>query len=137
MSDDPGLPIPLDQTLDGVLGIETLEVGAERARSRARVTTGLMQPFGIVHGGTYAAIAESITSQATARAVQHEGNTAMGMSNQTSYIRPITEGYVHANARSIHRGRTTWIWEVEMCDDDERLCAVSRITLAVRPIPAR
>ena len=136
MSDDPGFPIPLDQTLDGVLGIETLELGSERARSRTRVTTGLKQPFGIVHGGTYAAIAESITSQATTRTVLDEGNTAMGMSNQTSYIRPIADGYIHADARSIHRGRTTWIWEVELSDDDGRLCAVSRMTIAVRPARA-
>jgi 1,4-dihydroxy-2-naphthoyl-CoA hydrolase len=65
-----------------------------------------------------------------------EGNTAMGLSNQTSFLRPVTEGAIHASARARHRGRTTWVWEVEAVDDAERLCALSRITVAIRPAPA-
>ena len=62
-----------------------------------------------------------------------DGNTAMGMSNQTSFLRPVTEGHVNAEARARHRGRTTWVWEVELSDDAGRLCALSRVTVAVRP----
>jgi 1,4-dihydroxy-2-naphthoyl-CoA hydrolase len=59
---------------------------------------------------------------------------AMGLSNQTSFVRPITSGeYVHAVARRRHRGRTTWIWEVDITDDEGRLCALVRMTIAVRP----
>jgi 1,4-dihydroxy-2-naphthoyl-CoA hydrolase len=136
VSEAAGFAIPLDQTLDGVLGIETLEVSDESASSRIRVSNSLKQPYGIVHGGTYAALAESLASQATARGVHADGNIAVGMSNQTSYLRPVLDGYVHAHARSIHRGRTTWIWEIDMVDDEGRLCAVSRVTIAVRPRPA-
>ena len=136
MSEAAGFAVPLDQTLDGVLGIETLEITEDTARSRCQVKTSLKQPYGIVHGGTYATIAESLASQATARCVYADGNIAVGMSNQTSYLRPIMDGWIHAAARCIHRGRTTWIWEIEMTDDDERLCAVSRLTIAVRPRPA-
>jgi uncharacterized protein (TIGR00369 family) len=56
----------------------------------------------------------------------------MGLSNQTSFLRPITEGTIHATARPRHRGRTTWVWEVDFHDDAERLCALSRMTIAVR-----
>jgi 1,4-dihydroxy-2-naphthoyl-CoA hydrolase len=136
VSEAAGFAIPLDQTLDGVLGIETLEVGDESASSRVRVSDSLKQPYGIVHGGTYATLAESLASQATARGVYADGNIAVGMSNQTSYMRPVVDGYVHARGRCIHRGRTTWVWDVEMTDDDGRLCAVSRMTIAVRPRPA-
>jgi uncharacterized protein (TIGR00369 family) len=69
---------------------------------------------------------------ATYLAVAGEGKVAMGLANQTSFLRPITEGTVHAEARVRHRGRTTWLWDVEITDDAGRLCAVSRMTIAVR-----
>jgi len=89
--------------------------------------------MGLVHGGVYASVAEALTSMATGMAVMGSGMTAQGLSNQTSFLRPITQGAVHATARAKHRGRTTWVWEVEFHDDQERLCALSRMTIAVRP----
>jgi 1,4-dihydroxy-2-naphthoyl-CoA hydrolase len=135
VSDIPGFAVPVDRTLDGVLGFETLEVGPERARSRTRITDSVKQPYGLVHGGVYAAMAESLASQATAFAVWEDGNIAVGLSNHTSFMRPALSGYVHADARRVHRGSTTWVWEVELTDDDGRLCALSRVTMAVRPAP--
>jgi uncharacterized protein (TIGR00369 family) len=90
------------------------------------------QPAGLVHGGVYASIAESMTSMATHRAVAGDGRSAQGMSNQTSFLRPVFDGTVHAVARPRHRGRTTWVWEVDMTDDQDRLCAMVRMTIAVR-----
>ena len=58
--------------------------------------------------------------------------TAQGLSNQTSFLRPIVDGTIHATARRRHRGRTTWVWEVEITDDRQRLCALVRMTIAVR-----
>jgi 1,4-dihydroxy-2-naphthoyl-CoA hydrolase len=133
VSEAPAFPVPLDETLDATLGFEFLEVGAERARSRAPVTNSLKQPYGLVHGGVYAAMAESLASVATATAVQADGNIAVGLSNHTSFMRPILEGYVNATGRCLHRGSTTWVWEVELSDDAGRLCALSRVTMAVRP----
>jgi uncharacterized protein (TIGR00369 family) len=92
--------------------------------------------MGLVHGGVFASIAESITSLATALAVIPEGRIAQGLSNQTSFLRPITEGTIHAEARRRHRGRTTWVWEVEITDDHGRLCALVRMTIAVRDAAA-
>jgi uncharacterized protein (TIGR00369 family) len=66
-------------------------------------------------------------------AVMPEGKLAMGLANQTSFLRPITEGTIHAVARVQHRGRTTWVWDVEITDDAGRLCVVTRMTIAVRP----
>jgi uncharacterized protein (TIGR00369 family) len=117
------------------LGFETLETGPEVARARVEVTDKLMQPMGIVHGGVHCAIAESIASQATFMAVYPDGNIAVGQSNYTSFIRPITKGTITADARCRHRGRTTWIWDVDITDDQGRLCATSRVTMAVRPAP--
>jgi uncharacterized protein (TIGR00369 family) len=129
------LPAPPVGTLDEVLGFETLEVGPELARARAEVRDRHKQPLGLVHGGVYAAMAESLASQATFIAVAGEGKIAVGLSNHTSFMRPILSGSVHAEARRRHRGATTWVWEVELTDDAGRLCALSRVTMAVRPRP--
>jgi uncharacterized protein (TIGR00369 family) len=65
-------------------------------------------------------------------AVMEHGKLAMGLSNQTSFLRPITEGTIHAKAVRRHEGATTWVWEVEFSDDQGRLCALTRMTVAVR-----
>jgi 1,4-dihydroxy-2-naphthoyl-CoA hydrolase len=129
------LPVPYDQSFDALYGLEIVELGDELARARVPVRDAIKQPMGLVHGGVYASIAESLCSLATAAAVIGEGHVAQGLSNQTSFLRPILEGTVHATARRRHRGRTTWVWDVDVTDDQDRLCAVSRMTIAVRPIP--
>ncbi len=101
-------------------------------RATVAVREDLKQPAGLVHGGLYASMAESLASLATHFAVQEDGRAAMGLSNQTSFLRPITQGTVHAEARARHRGRTTWVWEVDFTDDEGRLCALTRMTIAVR-----
>jgi 1,4-dihydroxy-2-naphthoyl-CoA hydrolase len=133
VSDTPPTP---EGTLEAALGFELLEVGPELATGRAAVEPNLMQPFGLVHGGVYAALAESLASVATYMAVKDDGNVAVGMSNNTTFLRPITSGHVHGEARRRHRGRTTWVWDVDMTDDAGKLCAASRMTIAVRPAPA-
>lgn len=131
----PTPPASMEATLDGVLGFERLEVGEELARGRFPVEDRVKQPLGLVHGGAYAAFAESLASEATFRAVYANGEIAVGLANATSFVRPATRGVVHAEARRRHRGRTTWIWDVDFTDDDGRLCATTRVTIAVRPAP--
>ncbi len=126
--------IPYDQTFDALYGLELVEATDERVTARVPVRDALKQPMGLVHGGVFASIAESITSMATAQGVFAAGNSAQGLSNQTSFLRPITSGTIHGRAQRRHRGRTTWIWDVEISDDDGRLCALSRMTIAVRPV---
>jgi 1,4-dihydroxy-2-naphthoyl-CoA hydrolase len=133
----PPYAVALERTLDGTLGFEALEVSDSLARGQVPVEDRVKQPYGLVHGGVFAAIAESLCSQATFEAVAGDGMSAQGLSNHTSFLRPILSGTVHAEARRRHRGRTTWVWEVEITDDDGRLCALSRVTMAVRPVSAR
>jgi uncharacterized protein (TIGR00369 family) len=115
------------------IGIEWIDFDPESARARAPVQPHLLQPFGVVHGGVYSSLAESICSAATYNAVREEGMVALGQSNDTNFLRPIAEGHVNATARVRHRGRTTWLWDVEITDDEGRLCALVRMTIAVRP----
>ena len=101
---EPELEFPLEAPsgFERLLGLEVLEVGEDTARARLPVREELLQPAGLVHGGVYASIAESLASWATARAVMAEGKTAVGLSNQTSFLRPITEGTIEAVATRRH-----------------------------------
>ncbi|MDQ3759233.1 MAG: PaaI family thioesterase [Actinomycetota bacterium] len=108
------------------------EMSAEQVTASFAVEPPVQQQFGLVHGGVYSTIAESICSSATALAVASEGRIAMGQSNSASFLRPVTEGTVHAVATRRHAGRTTWLWDVDFSDEEGRLCATVRMTVAVR-----
>ena len=132
MNDTPVLPWRDMGGFDGLYGLEVLTLSDEEVTAQVAVRDELKQPAGLVHGGVLAAIAEAITSMATWFAVMPEGKSAQGLSNQTSFLRPILGGTIHATARRRHRGRTTWVWEVDITDDEDRLCALVRMTIAVR-----
>jgi 1,4-dihydroxy-2-naphthoyl-CoA hydrolase len=120
--------------LGELIGLQYLDTGPDEVHARLEVTDDIRQPVGLVHGGAFAAMAESMCSAATWLAVKDDGMAAMGQSNSATFIRPITQGHVNATARPRHRGRTTWVWDVEITDDGDRLCALVRMTVAVRPV---
>ena len=70
------------------------------------------------------------SDQSRERASSLEGS--MTKANETIFMRAITSGTVQARARALHRGSSSWVWDVEMRDDEERLCATSRLIIAVR-----
>jgi 1,4-dihydroxy-2-naphthoyl-CoA hydrolase len=117
------------------IGTEWLSLDPDDARSRVKLTDQLKQPYGIMHGGVYSSIVESLCSYATAAAVYEAGMIAMGQSIEVSFVRPVTKGHAEARGVARHRGRSTWVWDVEVLDDDERLCALAKMTMAVRPAP--
>ena len=115
------------------IGVEWVNLNPDDAQARIAVEPRHLQPNGIVHGGVFASLAESLTSMATYGAVREEGMVAIGQANDTTFLRPIADGYINASARPRHRGRTTWVWDVEISDDEGRTCALARVTIAVRP----
>jgi 1,4-dihydroxy-2-naphthoyl-CoA hydrolase len=117
---------------DRLYGLEIVSINGEEVVATVPVRDEILQPAGLVHGGVFASMAESMTSIATWLAVHEQGHAAMGQSNQTSFLRPITEGTIHATGHRRHKGRTTWVWEVDITDDEGRLCALVRMTVAVR-----
>ena len=136
MNDLPPLVISEEDSLNGTLGIEFVEVTDDVVRGRMPVADRIRQPYGIVHGGAMSTIAESLTSLGTARGVYQDGKIAMGQEINASFMRPISSGHVNALARVRRRGRTAWNWEVEITDDEGRLCALLRATIAVRDAPS-
>lgn len=125
--------MPAAASFDELYGLEILGMSPDEVRGRIVVGPQLKQPAGLVHGGVYASMAEDLASQGTMVGVRDDGNQAMGMSNSTTFLRPVTEGAVTAVGQPLHRGRTTWVWDLQFTDDRGRLVAVSRMTVAVRP----
>lgn len=134
MSDDPR---GLLSHFDALLGTEWLDDDPDQARVRLPMRDELRQPVGLLHGGVMSSLVESVCSRATALAVMGDGMMAMGQSISVNFIRPVTKGHAEVQAKARHRGRTTWIWEAEVHDAEDRLCALAQMTIAVRPIPQR
>jgi uncharacterized protein (TIGR00369 family) len=109
-----------------LLDVEVLSSADGEVRARLPVTDRLKQPLGLVHGGVFAVLADALAIDATPGAIR-------ALSNQTSFLRPVTQGVIQATARRRHSGRTTAVWEVDIADDAGRLCALVRVTVAVRP----
>jgi 1,4-dihydroxy-2-naphthoyl-CoA hydrolase len=121
---------------DSLIGGELIATDPDSARLRLPVRDELHQPFGIVHGGAFSSVIEGLCSVATFLAVHEEGMIAMGQSINVSFLRPIASGAAHLEAKARHRGRSTWVWECEIRDDEERLCVLATMTIAVRPAPS-
>jgi 1,4-dihydroxy-2-naphthoyl-CoA hydrolase len=126
---------PAGDSLGATLGIEIVEKGDGVVRGRLPVRDRVRQPYGLVHGGALLSLAETLTSYGTWLGVKDDGMLAMGQEINASLMRPITAGHVNGTARARRKGRTAWVWEVEITDDEDRLCALVRATIAVRPAP--
>lgn len=118
---------------DELLGTEWLDDNPDHARVRIKLRDELRQPVGLLHGGVMSAVVESVCSRATAIANAADGKMAMGQSIDVSFLRPVTEGAIEVHAVARHRGRTTWVWDAEVRDSEDRVCALARMTIAVRP----
>ncbi|MCW3002430.1 MAG: PaaI family thioesterase [Conexibacter sp.] len=131
---DVQLPHTVTEGFDGLYGLvlDSVDLEAGEVRAHVDVQDHHKQPAGLVHGGVLASIAESVASMGTWWAVHADGKSAQGLSNQTSFLRPVLGGRINARAQVRHRGRTTWVWEVEITDDEDRLCSLVRMTIAVR-----
>jgi 1,4-dihydroxy-2-naphthoyl-CoA hydrolase len=124
---------PYEQTLDGTLGVTMVSAEPDRVVAAVEIDDRHKQPFGLVHGGFYAVVAESAASVGGALTAIPKGGAAMGSSNNTAFLRPfVGDGTLTSTAVRIHAGRTTQLWDVEHRGPDGKLCATSRVTIALR-----
>jgi 1,4-dihydroxy-2-naphthoyl-CoA hydrolase len=128
-------PEEATSNFDAHVGTEWLSLDPDDARCRVGVRDELRQPYGILHGGVYSTLVESLCSYVTAVSVFDQGRIAMGQAIEVSFLRPVSEGHAEVRAVARHRGRTTWIWQAEILDAEERLCGLAKMTMAVRPAP--
>jgi uncharacterized protein (TIGR00369 family) len=89
----------------------------------------LAQPYGLVHGGVYASIIETVASVGAALFSMPKGQTTVGLENTTSFLRAVRSGTLIGIARPLHRGRQTQVWEVEVRGDDGKLAATGRVRM--------
>ncbi|GAA1480139.1 PaaI family thioesterase [Gordonia sinesedis] len=120
-----------DRGLDGVLGLVIESVSPDGIVATLEIDERHHQPFGIVHGGVYCAIGESVASMSGYYWLVESGigGTAVGVNNNTDFLRSVSAGRVTARSAPIHRGRRQQLWEVAMVDGDGRLLAQSRVRL--------
>ncbi len=131
---------PVDLTATGpFVAAMKFQVGeADGTRVTGHVELGPDQhtPWGVVHGGVYCAVVESAASIGASLAVQERGQFAVGVNNNTDFVRPMTAGRVDVVAEPIQQGRTLQLWQVQLTRaDDGRLVARGQVRLQNVPLP--
>lgn len=116
---------------DKHIGLQMRELGPDRVVADLTVTPELHQPFGVVHGGVYCSIIESVASFSGFLWLQHtgQGGHCVGVNNNTDFLRSIREGTVTATSTPIHRGRSQQLWLVEIVDESGRMIARGQVRL--------
>ena len=117
-------------TLIENLGIEFLEIGDDFLKARMPVDHRTKQPYGILHGGASAALAETIGSIAAGMCVDTLKKQVVGLEINANHVRPVTGGWVTGITTPIHVGSSTQIWEIRIYDKQEKLVCISRLTVA-------
>jgi uncharacterized protein (TIGR00369 family) len=118
------------QTTVAHLGVEFLEVGEDFIKARVPVDARTRQPYGILHGGVSVVLAETLGSCGAAYSIE-AGYRAVGLDINANHLRACSEGWVIGVARPVHRGRTTHVWQIDLCNEQGQPTCVSRITMAI------
>lgn len=117
-------------TFVGHSGIELTEASPDLAAGHVVITENHHQPYGVVHGGVYCTLAETLASAGAALWAIQEGMAgAVGVANKTDFLRPTKEGVLAGEATPIHRGRSQQLWQVNMTREDGKLVAQSQVRL--------
>ena len=111
-----------------LVGLRVTEASGDRVVLACPVTPDLHQPFGLVHGGVYATLAETAASIGASLWFGDQGKV-VGVSNHTDFLRAVRRGELRAEATPLSRGRTTQLWQVEISDEQGRLVAHSKVRL--------
>ena len=118
-------------TMGAHLGIEFTEIGENFLKARMPVDDRTRQPYGLLHGGASATLAETLGSVASAYVIDMKQYYCVGLEINANHIRPARDGYVYGTATPLHLGRTTHVWDIRIHDTREKLVCVSRLTVAI------
>ncbi|WP_291911216.1 hotdog fold thioesterase [Chitinophaga sp. CB10] len=132
------LNVSLDQlnemgagTMAACLGMEFTEIGPDYLKMMMPVDQRTVQPYGLLHGGASAALAETIGSVGSGLIIDPEKSICVGMEINANHIRGVRSGYVHATAKPLHIGASSHVWDIRITDDQHRLVCVSRLTVSI------
>ena len=121
----------LKKGMAAAIGIEIVSLTPEKVVATMPVDHRTQQPFGLLHGGASAALAETVASLGAYLNVDPETQAAVGVELNANHLRGKTEGIVTATATPVRRGRTIHVWDIKIEDEESRLVCVSRCTLAI------
>jgi len=121
----------LKKGMAAAMGIEIVSLTPEKVVATMPVDHRTQQPFGLLHGGASAALAETVASLGAYLNVDPETQAAVGVELNANHLRGKTEGIVTATATPVRRGRTIHVWDIKIEDEESRLVCVSRCTLAI------
>lgn len=124
-------------TLLETLDIEYITIGADFLTAKMPVNAKVHQPYGQLHGGATAALAESVGSAASNFFLDNKTQFVNGIQLSINHIKSKREGVVFATAKNIHKGRTTHLWEVTIVDENDQLISVAKMTNIVLDIPIK
>jgi len=110
------------------LKIEFVDVGVDFVTAKMPVNSAVHQPYGILHGGATAALAETVGSCASALFVDTKTKIIKGIELSVNHLKSKKEGTVFGIAKPIHKGRTTHLWEIKVVDENEQLISICKIT---------
>ena len=115
------------------MGIEFIEIGEDYLLARMPVDHRTIQPLGVVNGGAFCVLAETVGSLAANICIDREQFVAVGLDINANHIRSAYKGWVYGKATPYHLGKTTQVWEIKITDEDGKLCCISRLTMSVIP----
>ncbi len=118
-------------TLAELIGIQFTEITDTCLKATMPVDSRTHQPYGLLHGGASAALAETIGSVASAITIDPEKQMCVGIEINCNHLRGVKEGFVTATVMPLHIGATTHVWDIKITDPKDRLVCVSRLTVAV------
>jgi len=135
MSDDLTSVLSNRPNVNILLGVEVVSATPDKVVLRLEIGPKVHQPFGILHGGVSALLAESAASVGGFLSVAPE-EIVVGTELNCSHLRSMESGTLTATATPFHKGRSVHVWGIELKDQDERLICIARCTLQVLPAPA-
>ncbi len=122
-----------DKTLLGALGIEMLLMTEERVEAKMPVDRRTHQPYGILHGGASAALAETVASVGSYLIAKKENSIAVGVDLNITHLKSKRHGWVTGIATPIKLGRNLHVWNVDIVDEEGALIAKAKLTTMVKP----
>ena len=120
-----------NNTMGGHLGMEFTDAGDNFLKMRMPVDARTLQPYGLLHGGASAALAETVGSVASSLVIDPAQSICVGLELNANHIRGVREGFVHATATPLHLGQSTHVWDIRIVDDQGKLVCVSRLTVSI------
>ncbi|WP_397447174.1 PaaI family thioesterase [Polaribacter sp. R77954] len=115
-------------TLMETLQIEFVDVGKDFVTAKMPVNSSVHQPYGLLHGGATAALAETVGSCASALFVDTKIKIVKGIELSINHLKSKKQGAVYATAKPIHKGRTTHLWEIKVVDENDQLISICKLT---------